>query len=110
MPDPGQEFGGIAGRIGPTTAIPIGLSRVVKDHQYGQKDFQIVQIVQPVILDARFHAGQIGELPNKRYYLVFHPLLVLLVPFKTFFQDGFFILDALGNQGKVEKHDQERDR
>ena len=46
MPDPGQEFRGIAGRVGPAAPVAVRLPRVVEDHQRGQAHLQIIEVIQ----------------------------------------------------------------
>ena len=45
--------------------------------------------------------------PEIRQNFVFHSLLVFAVAFKSFFQHGFFVADALGDERDIQQHDAE---
>ena len=51
-----------------------------------------------------------ADLPDEWDYLVPDAAFIVSVAFQAFLEDGLFVLDALGDEGEIEKHDEERDR
>lgn len=47
------------------------------------------------------------RLPDIRNNFIFHPLLIFAIALQALFQNGFFVADALGDEGDIEQHDEE---